>query len=64
MNDITNEESFEQTKNDIGFKLGHCSRCNSNNLEIRDSKVICKDCNNWTWLEDAKHSCWNGYVVE
>ena len=61
---VDNRSVDNDTKSDIGFKLGRCSRCNSTNLIISDEKIICNHCNNWTWLDDAKHSCWNGYIVE
>lgn len=44
------------------FKSGHCSRCNSQNIIVVNNKVICQDCNDWAWLEDAIDSCWNGYT--
>lgn len=44
------------------YKTGHCSRCNSINLVVKEDMVICNNCNNWTWLDDAIDSCWNGYV--
>jgi hypothetical protein len=46
------------------YKIGHCSRCNSQNIEVTTDKVICRDCNDWAWFEDAIFSCWNGYVYE
>jgi ribosomal protein S27AE len=46
----------------IKFKFGHCSRCSSTNLSIiHKEQVVCNDCGDWIWLEDAVNSCWNGY---
>lgn len=56
----------KETSQDIKkkkFKIGHCSRCNSTNLSVMGNRVICNDCNDWQWLEDAIDSCWNGFIM-
>jgi hypothetical protein len=61
MDDTNGNSATENKKSDIGFKLGRCSRCASHDLSIIGEKIICRKCNDWAWLDDAKYSCWNGY---
>ena len=46
------------------MRLGTCSCCKSEKITLRYSEqnkqgmITCDNCGNWTWLEDAKNSCW------
>lgn len=53
------EKEFEKTKLEILLdRTGCCPCCQSTDLLITAKKVICKSCNNWSWLEDAVNSSW------
>lgn len=41
------------------FTKGHCSCCQSTNIAIKGQIIVCLDCNDWEWFEDAINSCWN-----
>ena len=49
---------FKVISREATYTLGNCSCCNSTNIIITDKKIVCLDCGNWTWLEDAINSCW------
>lgn len=40
--------------------LGCCARCGSKHIAITsdNKKVVCLDCYDWEWIEDAIYSCW------
>ncbi len=40
------------------YEFGNCPCCLKTDLVIVDKKIICKFCNNWSWLEDAYTSSW------
>ena len=62
MIDCDNDYIKDEIVEEIKFKPGNCSRCNYTNLTVMNNKILCKDGNNWSWLEDAKYSCWNKYI--
>ena len=39
---------------------GRCTCCGSTDVYFieNNKKIICKQCNNWTWTEDALQSSW------
>ena len=61
MNGASSQELEELEKVRMSIKYGYnvyCPCCQSTDLLITAKKVICKSCNNWSWLEDAVYSGW------
>lgn len=52
------EQTNKENKMEKEYELGSCPRCQKTDLVITDKKIICKSCNNWSWLEDARNSSW------
>lgn len=38
------------------YTTGSCPCCKKTDLIISNSKIICRFCNDWAWIEDAYNS--------
>lgn len=56
--------NLKDSKMEKEYELGNCPCCQKTDLVIADKKIICKFCNNWTWLEDARISSWLSWLKE
>lgn len=40
------------------YKTNKCSRCGGTNIGFTDNQVVCLDCHDWAYFDDAINSCW------